>query len=221
MKDFLQSSLPFWGELTEKEQLLLTETTQLHRYIKGTILYHGGSECTGMEIVKNGRARVYINSADGREITLYRILDRDVCMMSAACMIKNINFGISLETETDCEIAVIPREIYIKLSEGNVSVKNFTVELVASKFSDVMWLLEQLVFSNMGQRLAAVLLEQSNLNHSHVLEITHEKIAADLGTAREVVTRLLKQFQLDGYVLLFRGKIKILDEASLRKMNKK
>ncbi|MEG1632624.1 MAG: Crp/Fnr family transcriptional regulator [Oscillospiraceae bacterium] len=219
MEELLKNSLPFWNGLTADERRLLVDTLQIHSYAKGTVLYYGGGECAGVEIVKSGRARVYINSRDGKEITLYRILDNDVCMMSAACMIKNINFGISIETEADSEIAVIPRGVYQKLNDENMAVKSFTLDMVASKFSDVMWLLEQLVFSNMGRRLAGVLMEQSALAESLTLNITHEKIAVDLGTAREVVTRLLKQFQTEGLVTLSRGRIEISDEAALRKMS--
>jgi len=180
------------------------------------ILNHGGDECSGVEILKSGMERVYISSPDGREITLYRLLDNDVCMMSAACMLNNISFNISLEAETDCEIIIIPPEIYQCLSDSNTAVKNFTLELVSSKFTDVMWLLEQLVFSNMGSRLANALIEHVALNGGNILDITHEKIASDLGTAREVVTRLLKQFQLDGLVSLSRGKIEVINEKALR-----
>ncbi|MEG0339136.1 MAG: Crp/Fnr family transcriptional regulator [Oscillospiraceae bacterium] len=220
MNDFLKASLPFWSKLTQNEQQLLIDTLQIHKYDRGTILYHDGSECAGVEIIKSGRARVYISSKDGKEITLYRILANEVCMMSAACMIKNINFGISIETEADSEIAIIPRNIYQKLNDENMFVKNFTLEMVAEKFSDVIWLLEQFVFSNMGQRLSCELISQSELCESKILNITHEKIAVDLGTAREVVTRLLKQFQTDNLVSLSRGKIEILDDTALLKMIK-
>jgi CRP/FNR family transcriptional regulator len=218
VKEFLQNSLPFWEELSENEKELLFTGAKLQIRNAGMILNYGGGECSDVEIVKSGMERIYISSPDGREITLYRLLDNDFCMMSAACMLNNISFSISLEAETDCEIILIPHEIYQRLFDSNNAVKNFTLELVSSKFTDVMWLLEQLVFSNMGSRLAGVLIEHSVLNGTNSLDITHEKIASDLGTAREVVTRLLKQFQLDGLVSLSRGKIEIINEKALMKM---
>ena len=218
MKEFFQNSLPFWKELSNNEKELIINGAKLHLRNAGTILNYGGGKCSGVEIVKSGTERIYVSSPNGREITLYRLLDNDICMMSAACMLNNINFNISLESETDCEIIIISHEIYQRLFDTNNAVKNFTLELVSSKFTDVMWLLEQLVFSNMGSRLAGALLEHSALNGSNILEITHEKIASDLGTAREVVTRLLKQFQLDGIVSLSRGKIEIINEKSLMNM---
>jgi len=218
VKEFLQNSLPFWDELSDYEKDLLINGSKLQIRGAGMILNHGGGECSDVEIVKSGMERVYVSSPDGREITLYRLLDNDICMMSAACMLNSISFSISLQTETDCEIILVPHEIYKRLFDSNAAVKNFTLELVSSKFTDVMWLLEQLVFSNMGSRLAGALIEHSVLNGNHVLDITHEKIASDLGTAREVVTRLLKQFQLDGLVTLSRGRIEIINEKALRFM---
>ena len=220
MKSILRYNLPFWKDLSDNEKNLLLSGSRQQKYAAGTVFDHGGGECSDVEIITSGRARVYISSPDGKEITLYRILDSDFCMMSVACMLHGINFGISLETETDCEILRIPSEIYRQLLDTNPAVKSFTLELVSSRFSDVMWLLEQLVFSNMGKRLAGALIEQSVLAGSTVLDITHERIAADLGTAREVVTRLLKQFQLDGWVSLSRGRIEITDEKALGDMIK-
>jgi len=216
MRDFLQNSLPFWEKLLDNEKELLLAEVKLQKHDAGMTFYHDACECPGVKIIKTGRAKVYISSPDGGQITLYRLLDNDFCMMSVACMLNNINFGLSLETETDCEVVLIPRVIYERLLDKNAAVKSFTLELVASKFTDVMWLLEQLVFSNMGKRLAGALIEQSVLCGNNVIEITHEKIASDLGTAREVVTRLLKQFQLDGLVALSRGKIEIVNEKALR-----
>ena len=218
MKELLTSILPFWGSLTDSEKELVLSGSKLKLFKRGSVLYHGSDECTGVRIVKRGRVRVYISSPNGKEMTLYRIYDNDFCMMSVACMLKNIRFNVNLEMETDCEIIDISREIYKRLLDVNMVVKNFTLELMASKFTDIMWLFEQMAFSGMDNRLAGELVEQSAIDGSPVLKITHDKIAADLGTAREVVTRLLKQFQLEGLVSLSRGKIEILNEKAL--MNK-
>ena len=215
VKEFLQNALPFWASLTDNEKNTLITAANIELYKRGTVFYHGGDECSGVKIVKSGRARVFINSPNGKEMTLYRLYDNDFCMMSVACMLRNINFKFNLETETDCEIAHIPRQSYKRLLDENPAVKNFTLELMASKFTDVMWLFEQMVFSTNEERLANELVEQIAVGGSYVIEITHEKIAADLGTAREVVTRMLKRFQNEGLVSLSRGKIEILNEKAL------
>jgi len=194
---------------------MLLSGARLQSYEMGSVYDRGGNECAGVEIVKSGRARVYISSPNGRELTLYRLYDGDFCMMSVACMLKNINFSISIKMETACEIVRLSRESYKKLLDTSLTVKNFTMELIASKFTDVMWLFEQTVFSNMDSRIAGALMERSAMDGSKIIEITHEKIAADLGTAREVVTRQVKKFQLEGLISMSRGKIEILDEKTL------
>lgn len=211
-------ALPFWPRLSDDCKRLLSENILLQTFEKGTFLYYGGGMCTGLELVSTGQVRVFINSPNGGEITLYRLLEGDICILSAACMIKNLDFDIHMEIEEHSELYVIPRNIYQQLSEKSAAVKDFTLELVASRFSDVMWLMNQLVFSNMGKRLAQALLDRSRLAKGGLVVVTHDAIAKDLGTAREVVTRLLKQFQLDGLVSLSRGNVRILDAARLREI---
>ena len=213
---FLKESLPFWKNLNKNEQNMILHTVIEKSFSKNTILSGNNNECTGFLIVMCGQLRIYSNSSDGKEITLYRLLDFDSCIFSASCMLKNINFDISISFEKDSDILIIPSDIFNKLSEDNVYVKSFVLDLVSSRFSDVMWIFEQYVFSNMAQRLAATLIEQSSLNNSQTLEITHDYIARELGTAREVITRLLKQFQDDNLVKLSRNKLEILNLDGLQ-----
>jgi CRP/FNR family transcriptional regulator len=215
--EFLAQSLPFWQSLSLSEKDLIRENTRFQSYHKGMLQYGSRSECAGLILVQSGQLRAYINSDDGREISLYRLLPLDICIMSASCMLKNLSFEIQLSTEKNSALYIIPTPVFESISNQNPAVKSFLLELMSARFSDVMWVLEQLVFSNVGKRLASVLLEQSVLSGALVLEVTHEEIAKDIGTAREVVTRLLKQFQLDGMVKLFRSRIEIINENKLRR----
>lgn len=213
---FLENTLPFWKNLNKNEQNLILNNYTEKSFSKNTILSGANNECTGFIIVKNGQIRIYSNSSEGKEITLYRLLELDSCIFSASCMLKNINFDISIGFEKDSNILIIPSEIFNELNETNPYVKSFVLDLVSSRFSDVMWIFEQYVFSNMAQRLANTLIEQSSLHNSQTLDITHDYIARELGTAREVVTRLLKQFQDDNVVKLSRNKIEILNSYELQ-----
>lgn len=213
---FLKNTLPFWKNLNKNEQNLILNNYTETSFSKNTILSGANNECTGFIIVKNGQLRIYSNSSEGKEITLYRLLELDSCIFSASCMLKNINFDISISFEKDSSILIIPSEIFNELNETNPYVKSFVLDLVSSRFSDVMWIFEQYVFSNMAQRLSSTLIELSALNDSKSLEITHDYIARELGTAREVVTRLLKQFQDDNIVKLSRNKIEILNIDQLQ-----
>ena len=172
----------------------------------------------GMQTVPASICSTFIISETGREITLFRLFQRDICVFSASCMMPNINFEVYIDAERDTDALLIPTGIYRTLSEASPAVKEYTAQLVASRFSDVMWILEQALFSSFDKRLAAFLLEQSNIEESELLHITHEEIARHLGSAREVVTRMLKVFQSEEIVKLSRGGIQILSRRRLEEL---
>ena len=202
---------PIYDKLTSEEQDMLTKHARLHTYEKDALIHNGSNDCLGLILIKNGQLRAFITSEEGREITIYRLFDRDMCLFSASCMMNNIQFDVVITAEKDTEVWVIPTDVYKKIMEQSATVANYTNQLMASKFTDVMWLIEQIMWKSMDSRLAAFLLEESSLADSMVLHMTHEKIASHLGTAREVVTRMLKYFQSEGVVMLTRGTIEILD----------
>jgi CRP/FNR family transcriptional regulator len=185
-------------------------------YLKGKILGSAVGECNGLVIVRNGQIRAFITSADGKEVTLYRLLSNDICIMSASCVLKNINFTVSLEIEKDCEVYILPANIFDKINSENIKVNEYSLKLMSSRFSDVMFAMEQIVFGSMQKRVAAFLIEQSVLEDSDTINTTHETIAKNLGTAREVVSRMLKYFENEGIIEIQRGQVKILDDKKLQ-----
>ncbi len=195
--------LPFWKKLTEAERRTLAGSVQRRRFEKGQVLHHGSDECTGLILTLDGQLRVYTISEEGRELTLYRLLERDLCIFSAPCMVKSILFDVIVEAEQDTEILHIPVDVYRDLMDNSAAVANFTNELMAARFSDVMWLMDQVLNKKIDSRLAAFLLDQ---------------IARHMGTAREVITRMLKAFQADGLVKLTRGGIELLNEKRLTEL---
>lgn len=206
---------PFWKELTEPQRTALQNAITLRHVEKGTVLHNGSEDCVGLFLVLNGQLRAYIVSEEGREITLYRLLERDMCLFSAACMMNSIQFDITISAERESEVLHIPTKAYQALMQQSAPVANYTNELMASRFSDVMWLLDQILYKRLDARLAAFLLEESGLDDTRELRLTHETIARHLGSAREVVTRMLKYFQAEGLVALSRGGVAILDERKL------
>ena len=217
---FMENSLPFWKDLSDEERGTIKNSLIKKTYAKNTILAHSGDDCTGFLMVKSGQLRIYSHSDDGKQITLYRLLDMDSCIFSASCMLRNINFEINIDVEKESSILIIPADIFNDISNKNLAVKSFMLDLVSSRFSDVMWIFEQYVFTNMASRLSGVLLDQASLSGSQTLSLTHDIIARELGTAREVITRLLKQFQADGLVSISRNRIEITDINGLRKIFK-
>lgn len=217
---FLTDYLPFISRLDRTEFSFIGDTCTKAAYAPGEIILSRGKECNGVVIVKSGQLRAYFEAEDGKEITLYRLLSGDVCILSASCILKNITFEITLEVEKKSEILFIPATAWGELSEKNRMVKEFSMELVNERFSEVMWVMEQMVSKNMGQRVASFLLEQSTLENSAVLSMTHEAIAKNLGTAREVISRILKYFENDGLLKLSRGRITLTDFKKLRGMSR-
>ena len=209
---------PFWDSLTEEQQRQIQENTLENFCPKKTRLHFGGGECAGVQIIGSGRARVFITSPGGGDITLFRLLEGDVSILSAACMLSGMDVELDMEMETDSQIYTIPKKIYRRLYDESAAVKDYTTEMISEKFSDIMWLFNQYVFSNVASRLAGSILEHRALAGTDLFSITHDVLARGIGTARKVVTRLLKQFQKDGLITITRGKIEVLDSGKLSKI---
>ena len=218
MRELLQRSFPFWDELSREQQEAMERGIVKTICGKKTRLHFGGGECAGVQIIEKGRARVFITSSNGGDITLFRLMDGDVSILSAACMLNGMDIELDMEMEKDCTVYTIPKKVYKKIYDESGAVKDYTMEMISERFSDIMWLFNQFVFSNVASRLASALLEHRVLEGSDTLPVTHEALARDAGTAREVVTRLLKQFQADGLVRLTRGKVEIIDAGRLGKI---
>ena len=182
------------------------------------MIHNGSMDCLGLLLIRSGQLRVYTLSSEGREITLYRLFDHDICLFSASCVMPNIQFEVIIEAEKDCEFWVLPSCLFKDLMEESAVVANYANQLISSRFSEVMWLMEQIMWKSFDKRLASFLIEEGVLENSTSLKITHEKIANHMGTAREVVTRMLRYFQSEGMVKLTRGTVEILDEAALERL---
>ena len=200
----LSNVFPFWEKLTEEQRQRLAAGAVL-RTVKAGVLLHQGGDCMGLLAVRTGQLRAYILSDQGREITLYRLFDRDICLFSASCLLRNIQFDVTISAEKDTQLWVIPADVYQSLMEESAAVANYTNDLMGSRFSDA--------------RLAAFLLEESLLEGTTSLRLTHERIANHLGTAREVVTRMLRYFQSEGMVRLTRGAVALTDLERLRRLS--
>ena len=211
----LQSLFPIWNKLSQDHKTRL-ENTMIPRTLgKGAVLHDGSADCAGLVLIKSGQLRAYILSEDGREITLYRLFEQDICLFSASCVMRSVQFEIMISAERESEVLIIPPYIFKQIMEESAPLANYVNELMASRFSEVMWLIEQIMWKSIDKRLADFLINESSLEDSTVLKITHEMIANHLGTAREVVTRMLRYFQNEGYVHLTRGTVELTDLSGL------
>ncbi len=211
----LAENFPIWDKLTKEQQDRISQVTTLNKIKKGTVIHNGSMDCLGMLLIRSGQLRAYILSEEGREITIYRLFEHDVCLLTASCVMPNIQFEIIIEAEKDSEVWVIPACLYKNLMEESLPLSNYSNDLISSHFSDLMFLMEQIMWKSFDKRLAAFLLEESRLDETNNLKITHEKIANHMGTAREVVTRMLRYFQNEGMVKLTRGAVEITDPKAM------
>ena len=214
----LSNYFPVWDKLTQQQQERIMTASEFRKVTAGTGLHNGGLDCLGVLLIRSGQLRAYILSEEGREVTIHRLFEMDICLFSASCVMPNIQFDIVIEAEKDSELWIIPACLYKDLMEESLPISNYANDLISNHFSELMWLVEQIMWKSFDKRLAKFLLEESVLEETTSLKLTHEKIANHMGTAREVVTRMLRYFQSEGMVNLTRGTVEITDEKRLQKL---
>lgn len=211
----LQQFLPFWEGLSEEEKDKLKAGSSLMEFSAGSQIHSGDADCVGILLLLEGDLRAYMLSEEGREITLFQMKKGDVCALSASCILDAITFDVHIGALTDARVVLINNTAFQELADKNVYMENFIYKAALDRFSDVMWVMEQVLFMSMDKRLAIFLLDAGPVIHQ-----THQEIAANLGSAREVVSRMLKYFSDEGLVALSRGKVTVLDRPGLMEIIK-
>ena len=214
--DLFRRSFPFWDRMKEEDKNTFLRSSYEKKFAKGTNV-HDGNECTGVILIKSGSLRLYLLSDEGKEITLYRLFPGDLCIFSASCALHSITFDIFIDSEESSECVVVGGCAYEDLARRMPEVKIFTLESALARFSDIMWVMQQILFMSMDRRLAIFLLDESAKSGTDTLKLTHEQIARYMGSAREVVSRMLKYFASEGLILSSRADgVKLLDKKRLR-----
>ena len=208
-------TFPFWDKMADTDRDTFLRTATHVSFDKGNTI-HTGEECTGVILIKSGSLRIYLLSDEGKEITLYRLYPGDICMLSASCVLDAITFDVFVDAEKNSECVVVGGCAYEALSLKLPDAKIFALEVALSRFSDVMWVLQQVLFMSMDKRLAIFLLDELAQSGGDTVCLTHEQIAKYMASAREVVSRMLKYFASEGIVEVSRGGIKVLDKKRLR-----
>lgn len=208
---------PFWEKISARDRDVICQNSHCVTYPKGKNI-HDGSECSGVILVRSGSLRLYLMSDEGKDITLYRLHKGDMCMLSASCVIKAITFDVFIDAEEDSTCCVIGGPAFAAVSERNPEVRIFALETAVNRFSDVMWVMQQILFMSMDKRLAIFLYDESVRTGSDMIALTHGQIARYMGSAREVVSRMLKYFASEGIVEVSRGGVTILDREGLRRL---
>ena len=212
-----EEMFPFWAELSADERESICLHSSARSFPKGAHI-HDGSECSGVFFIRSGSLRVYIMSEEGKDITLYRLYSGDMCMLSASCVLESITFDVFIDAEEDSECFVISGPAFAAVSENNPKVKIFSLETALSRFSDVMWVMQQILFMSFDKRLAICLRDETSKTGGDVVHLSNEQIAKYMGSAREVVSRMMKYFTSEGIAERRRDGIHILDRAKLRRL---
>ena len=208
---------PFWEKIPDVEREYICQNSCALTCPPGENI-HDGSECSGVIFVRSGSLRLYMMSDEGKDITLYRLHRGDMCMLSASCVLNAITFDAFIDAEEETECFVISGPAFAAVSERNPAVRIFALETAVSRFSDVMWVMQQILFMSMDRRLAIFLSDESARTGLDTITLTHGQIARYMGSAREVVSRMLKYFAGEGIVEVSRGGVTILDKKRLRQL---
>ncbi len=216
LRELFGLTFPFWDKMSEVDQATFLRSSYHVRFEKGANI-HDGNVCTGVILVKSGSLRLYILSDDGKEITLLRLFPGDMCILSASCVLSTVTFDVFVDSEENSDCVVVGGCAYEDLSRRMPEAKIFALETAVASFSDIMWVLQQILFMSMDRRLAIFLLDEAAKTGSDTLRLTHEQIAKYMGSAREVVSRMLKYFATEGLVSASRSEgIRLLDKKRLR-----
>lgn len=206
----------FWDKLSDEQKELLCANTRSVSYKKGTNIHGAEDSCTGAIIVVSGCLRAYLLSENGKEITLCRFKTGEVCMLSASCVLESITFDVVIDAEEDSEVYIVRGDVMAKVSKENIYVENYALDNAVKRFSDVVWVMQQIMFLSLDKRIAVFLWDEMVRTDSTVIKLTHEQIAKYISSAREAVTRMLRYLASEGIVELSRKGITIIDKEKLR-----
>lgn len=207
---------PFWEKLSDAEKNQIKQSVYVESYPKGMLMHRTEDSCKGLMTVLSGQLRTYILSEEGREVTLFRVNADEVCVLSASCLMDTITFDVLIEATEDTEVLVLPAAILNQVVQQNPYIELFLYKSATEKFSDVMWTMQQILFLKIDQRVAQFLWDEMVQKNSMTLSITHDEIARYIGSAREVVTKVLKYMVKEGALELKRGTITVLNKELLR-----
>lgn len=216
--DLFMKHFSFWDHLSDQEKELLYNHTVAAHYPKGVSVHNGNEDCIGILLVKKGQLRTYMLSEEGRDITLYRLFQGDVCILSASCVLEAITFDVFIDAEEDTDVLIISSAVFHQIADKNIYMECFGYRMASTRFSDVMWAMQQILFMGVDKRLAIFLWDEISKSKTSEIKMTHEQMARYIGSAREVVSRMLKYFAAEGIVELFRGGVRVINKKKLRNL---
>ncbi|MFV0313799.1 MAG: Crp/Fnr family transcriptional regulator [Anaerotignum sp.] len=207
--------LPFFKSLSEEEKSFLEKNLKVLAFDAGDLIYTPAKGSLGMVQVLKGAVRAYIISDEGKKATIFRLREGEFCMLTMACAMSQITFDVEVEASEDCQLLLVPTEVFAKVEQQNIYVKNFSLELMMERMSSLVEGVQQMVFFNLEQRIASYLLDESSQRKSNTVHLTQEQIAENIGSAREAVSRSLKGMKEKELIAVGRGYVQLLDKKEL------
>lgn len=208
------TSFPALIALEEPARALLEKHSRIIEAPVGTIGYSEGMPCHAYVMRLEGKSRVYKLSASGREILLYRVMAGETCVLTTTCLLGRSDYPASTVVEEAIRDVIVPSHIFHQLMIDSAVFRRFVMENYGALISDLIVLLDEIAFHSIDIRLAKLLLDETSTKLSR----THQQIADELGSAREVVSRQLKRFENKGWVALGRGYVEVIDKEALQKI---
>ncbi|MDQ1242375.1 MAG: family transcriptional regulator, anaerobic regulatory protein [Pseudomonadota bacterium] len=208
----LCSLYPALGSLGDEALEAVLDRVQLLRVPSGTPMFGEGSPCRQFPLVLEGSIRV-TKSSEGRELQLYRVVPGESCVLTGGCLVGGRDYPATGVVEQDARLVVLPKPVFDELLATHAPFRQYVFSLFAERLTELMALVEAVAFHKLDRRLAGAL-----LGHGRLVAITHQQLADEVGSVREIVTRVLRSFADHGLVRLSRGSVEVLDAGGLRRV---
>lgn len=210
------NAYPELGAIDDNVWLETANTAIWTKFPENHPVFNEGDDCESYLLVINGSVKVKKTTTDGHEIILYHINPGQTCELTTCCLLSGSKYTAQGVTDTAVEAMLIPKSEFEKAFNNSTGFRSFVFKTLDQGVEDLISLVENIAFTPTHQRLAKYLLNENNAQHP--IEATHHDVANELGTAREVVSRLLKEFERHGWIKLQRGKIEVLSKKSLKEI---
>jgi CRP/FNR family transcriptional regulator len=213
MRDRILELFPALAGLEPARLERLQREAQVVRAPKGTVLFHSGQPCRGFPLLLEGSVRVSQTAPNGREIVLYHVEPGQGCLLSGGCLLGHSDYAASGVAESDVVVATVPPALFQELIVEHEPFRRFVFGMYGERLAQVMQLVEEVAFRRLDARLAQLLVQRGP-----VLAASQQKLADELGSVREIVSRLLRQFESRGWVELGRERITVRDARALAEL---
>ncbi len=215
------TDIPFYKALTEEEKRHISESAYTVSYKRGTLIHSHGDPCLGMMRVTGGKVGVSILSEEGREATIFFLTAGMTCVLSSVCILRHVTADVYFSAETDTVLDIVPPQVMARILRENRTAECEILRMTSETFSAITSHMQDILFRSVDSRIADVLLREAEETKSRELHLTHEQIARYIGSAREVVTRILRKFRELGAIRVSHGTVEILSESALKQIESK